>query len=252
MLVSIGLSRLRFPKLAAAAMLWLAWAFAGTMRAAGGFTVPTEPGSGVTIEIEKPISQAPPNGMFPLLVKIHNGNSAPGEWVVGTGNGYGGRGGVTTQTPILLAPGKSAAVWIYGPLSENPYGARQFQITLHGSKVISSIGGGWSTILSNSSYSNTSAMEMDFPGFSGKVARSGLVPFQDQYKKEHGGSGDLDYTQVDLEQDIGDWRSLSGVGQLWMTDEEWAGLDGGTRATVMDWLTWARQQTGRASLRYLC
>ena len=111
MLVSNGSSHLSFSRLIATAALWLAGMFSGAAHAASALTVPTELGSGVTIEIEKPLSQAPPTGLYPLLVKIHNGSSAAGEWVVGTGNAYGGRGGVTTQTSIGVGPGKSSAVW---------------------------------------------------------------------------------------------------------------------------------------------
>jgi hypothetical protein len=202
---------------------------------ASNVTVPTELGSGVTLEIDKPLSDAPPTGLFPMLVKVHNGGSSSGSWTVSTGVLYG-RGGVATETPISVGPGKSAAVWIYAPVGANDYGGyRQFQVTIRGSGI-TGMGGAWNTILSHSTSPSALAAEIEYPGFSTKVARKGEIAMQDRYKKDHGGA-EMDFTKVDLEQDIGDWRSLSGLGQLWLTDEEWSGTDANTRATLMDWLT---------------
>lgn len=224
----------KFLRLASVVVALLCFACGGSVQAITG-SVLTETGSGITIGFEGPLTEAPPNGLFPILVKINNGSSNDGEWLITTSSSYGN--GVTTHTPVELKAGKSASVWIYAPMAVQGLGGgayRQLQVTFSGTKVA---GGSWSTNFSHSGTSGSGkADEMHFPGLSLAVAGKGELALQERFKKDFSGAV-LDSTRVDLAQEIPEWRALCGVGQLWMTDDEWSSLSAGSRAAVMDWLT---------------
>lgn len=200
-------------------------------------SVPTEMEKGatvVTMEISSPLSETPPSGMFPLLVKINNSTTTPGRWEISTMGGAYMRN-VSGHTTVEVAPGKTTSTWIYAPMAtlDSSGGAyRQLRITVTGPKISGAM---WNHIFSHAGGVSTATDDVAFPALSTGVSSKGEVYLQERYKTLR--SSALDFTNINLDGEIGDWRGLSGIGQLWMTDDEWSSMSGGTRATLMDWMT---------------
>ncbi len=221
----------------------LAGLLAPSLRAAGKkLLIPTDPASGVTIEIESWFDACPPGGMAACVARITNGSNAAHDWTVTAADGYGG--GTITTLGVNVPAGRTATVPFVASVGlRNPGSGRYrmmvFNVLGHGTR-----GSGAQLqqpdTLSRGSHANVTP----FLAMSSQLALKGWSVLADKFDKSaapapSGRSGSaigFDATQVDIAKAPDDWRGYSGLSQLWMTEGEWSAMGGGAKAAMLEWV----------------
>ncbi|MCE9518617.1 MAG: hypothetical protein K8R87_03490 [Verrucomicrobia bacterium] len=214
-----------------------------SLQAAGkNIPIPTDPTSGITIEIASWLDACPPGGMASFTLKITNGSNAAHDWNVTATDPY--NSGTTSTFSVSVPAGRTAevpftvATGLRDSGSSN-YRMLNFTVTGHGSVGSS---GQFQQPDSLSKYSHSSATP--FLAMSSQLALKGWSALNDKFEKAAtaGGGGSsssgigFDATQVDMAKAPEDWRGYSGIAQLWMTDGEWSAMGSGAKAAMLEWV----------------
>ncbi len=229
----------------------LAGLVTSSLLAAGKtFIVPTDPATGVKIEIESWLDACPPGGMVPLSLQITNGSDATHTWSISAADGYGD--GTTTTLDVSVPAGRTAEIPFIAQaglrgsgsgfyrmmnVTVSGYGSSGFAGQIQQANMISrGMHSAWTPFLAMSS-------ELSAKGWSGLIdkfdktsaAAAAATAAPARSRGAIAGVG-LDATQVEIAKAPDDWRGYSGLSQLWMTDREWSAMGGGAKAAMMEWI----------------
>ncbi len=210
----------------------------------------------ISISLGLPLAQAqPPSGFFPLHVKIGNDTRDPHRWTMKITNGGMGRGRSTGfRQEIAVGAGEVKEVDLLVPRAglmtpsfsyENLAGEMQgpgisgagiFHLMSRYSGGQSSAFVVFSESLGVRAWSKIES-EIKSAGFwhgSGVLESSRLSPYRSGKGSVTRG---LNGSQVKLAELPPDSRALSGVAGLWVSSDDWAGLNQPLRDAIRDWVT---------------
>jgi len=105
--------------LLAAAVALLALAPAA-LRAGPPVTIPTTPGSGLTLRLSTPLTQLPHFGFIPVQASVENLSARDGEWDVQFTVGNGGAAAplnLASRHTLAVPAGQSRELWLYVPVA---------------------------------------------------------------------------------------------------------------------------------------
>ncbi len=199
--------------------------------AASNFKLATD--DGIQVRVESFFEEIPPGGYLPVKVAITNQTSKTFSYNVTASStlGYGIEQTVTsTATELKVEANQSRTVDLLVPLI--PSGSsvsvyRQTQLIVLGPGVRD----GGSVSFPSSSANNSS--QTTFTAFSADLALRSWGPLRDQAQKD---GKSLFGTQFDPDNLPTDWRGLSGLTSLWITDNELDRLAPAQRAALDDWI----------------
>ncbi|MEI6535500.1 MAG: hypothetical protein WCN98_09190, partial [Verrucomicrobiaceae bacterium] len=216
-------------------MAWILAGVAPLLHAVHTIPVPTDPASGVVIEIDSWLEYCPPSGMMPLEIKVTNGSSRTHDWTLTARDGYGT--GAACSVHLVVEPGRTVSAPLYATVmsSNSAYSAyRSLNLSVQGHGVST-----WMTSLSAPPHTGGggSGKVMEFMAMSKGLGAKGWIPMSERFEKAKSGPKPFEASQVEMAKAPDDWRGYSGLAQLWMTDSEWLGLGAGARAAIMDWMT---------------
>jgi hypothetical protein len=217
----------------------LAGFLASSLHAAGkNFIVPTDPASGVKIEIESWLDACPPAGMASFALRINNGSGDAHEWTLTVADGY--NGGMTTTIAVSVPAGRTEVVPFTAAAGlraagSGPYRLMVLTVNGHGSR------GSAGQLQQPDALSRAvHATVTPFLAMSSELALKGWSTLADKFDKTPRGKGGggigFDATQVDIAKAPDDWRGYSGLSQLWMTDGEWSAMGAGAKAALLEWI----------------
>ena len=204
-------------------------------RAGAGFsnTIQTDKDSGVNITVTGPISEVPPTGCLPCWVTVRNDSGAPRTWTLSGQERsmlYGDNAGRTLLSQaVRVENGATVRVPLLIPLlsrSSTDFAYRSVFLGVDGPGVLTreiSVANG-----SSAGRTNTA-----FIGMGDALATPIWASLEAKYRAA---SSNLYGSSVDPAQLGPDWRGLSGVDALWLTDTEYTHLDADQRAAIRQWV----------------
>ena len=196
-------------------------------------TVQTDKDSGVSITVSGPINTVPPSGCLPCWVTIRNDSGAPRTWSLSgqeRSTRYGSNGGGTLLSQsIRVENGATVRVALLIPLlslSPTDFYYRTASLGVDGPGVETR-----EIPVANSNSSGH--VNTAFIGLGDALATPIWASLEKKYRDA---SSNLYGSEVDPAQLGPDWRGLSGVDALWLTDAEYTHLDADQRAAIRQWV----------------
>ena len=220
-------------------LLLLAWFLsqgARFARATPGWkdTVNTDPASGVSIELSSPFERVPLHGYLPCIATIKNRSGAPRQWKFSLESSLGyssKRRQLTAEQTVRVENDREVRVPLLLPVVPYERATQNYR-----SSLVRTTGYGIDyeqrNALPNNNPGSAPSMETVFVGMSEKLAHDAWPALTDHFKagKELAGSP-LDLTLLPP-----DWRALAGLECLWLTAEDYAGLDAGQQDAIQQWV----------------
>ena len=214
-------------------------------RAAPGWTgvVSTEEGSGVNIQVRSAFAKAPESGFMPLEIQISNHSGGARTWTFQASS----NGALSTSGSRMKAfrevrvendtESRAEMLLPVLPVPTGTNGYRSIMVEVDGYGVALP-----RRVSLPFDYRSSSNPPTVFVGMSEKLStRSwGIL---EKYLTDRGEA--LKGSQTDLKLLPPDWRALAGVGCLWLTPGDYAGLDAGRQTAIKDWV-------GQGGVLYVC
>ena len=192
----------------------------------------TDSHSGVDIELSSPVDNPPSRGFAPCWITIRNRSGAARTWSI-SGEASSSRGGggetISASQSLRAGSGETVRALILLPLpasSGNTYSYLPHTIRVDGYGVEEPTAslpmGRWVS-------SNRTA----YIGMGDALATTLWTPLFKDYESR---KITLAGSPVQPTLLSSDWRALSGLDGLWLTDAEYASLDAGQRVAVQNWV----------------
>ena len=217
-------------------LAWLVSQGALSSRGTPGWTdtVNTDPASGITIELSSPFAQVPARGYVPCIATIKNHSGGTRQWDFGLESGLGyssNRRQLAAEQSVRVENDREVRVPLLLPVLPNERATRVYR-----SSLISTTGYGVDSEQRNSLPSNNTAPTPNgatvFVGMSEKLAHDTWSTLTDHFKP----SKELAGSPLDLTLLPSDWRALAGLDCLWLTPEDYAGLEAGQQNAIRQWV----------------
>ena len=215
----------------------LAGSCASISRGAPGWSevVNTDPHAGITIELTSPFAQVPSRGYIPCVatIKNHSGGARAWTFQLSSSSGYSSlRNEFAAEQSARVENDHEARVPLLLPVVPKAsvvYAYRSALVHTTGYGVVAEAQNTFST-----SYRDPkNGTETPFIGMSAKLAKDFWSSLEEELKSR---TAALVGSPLDLSLLPPDWRALTGVQCLWLTPEEYAGLDVGQQAAIKDWV----------------
>ncbi len=189
-------------------------------------------GSDVDIDLTSPFTSPPPEGCMPVWATIKNHSGAAHTWTIRTTSGImrgdNGNENVSTQT-LRVENNATARLAVLLPLAPTLSATPFYQVTSVGVDGYGVEGG--SVGLGGAGYSPKK------PTATIGMGDALAVPLWEPLKKAFDDRGlELTGTPVDTTLLGADWRELSGLDCLWLTDTEYNRLDAPVRTAIRRWV----------------
>jgi hypothetical protein len=192
-------------------------------------SISAEPTSGIEVQVSSWYSVIPKSGYAPISVLIHNHNGNSASWLGSSTSGmqFGSESSASTNVTYPVDAHSTGQFTTLAPLiGSNLTSGSSLRISVNGPGIQNSEG----------QVSNYIVVRQGYLGMSSTLALNSWTPLQEAINKTSGG-GPLYGSQLDLATAPSDWRGYTGLGDLWLSEDDWLALEAPARSAMLDWVS---------------